>query len=430
MNRRIKQFVIFAIPLSFSLLLPKIVMALPFGIYEPRSLAMGGTGVASASSVNAVFYNPAILSSYKEYKEKAKNEAFSFPVLSVRASRAVETLADQRDVNYEADITSTFDTYNTDRTVENAQTALNTISSLYSTLGQVANNVFLLDASASLVIGVPSKYQGGAFFITHRGVGDGQLSIAAADLELMNDYQEALQYITSSGTEGVQHPELFDGGGNLINPSANITSEVNARAALVSELGIGLSKQINILGSNYYFGLTPKMVQVTTYDYHQSLNSSRQDKEGTKDDDWQLNFDFGVLKKITAQWRIGLVVKNLIERSYPTSTGQDVTIKPQWRLGVAHITPLITYTVDLDLLPNDGVYPGNATQFLLTGIEITQGFLRYRLGYRDSISHSGPKQDGVFSAGLGLNIKPVYLDLAYSENHQQRAASLMFGFNF
>jgi len=430
MNTRKINVTLFAIPLCFTLLLPNIVLALPFGIYEPRSLAMGGAGVASASSVNAVFYNPAILSTYREYKEKGKNEAFSFPVLSVRASRAVETLADVSDVDYESDITNSFNTYNADRTPQNAQAALDNISSLYSTLGQVANNVFMLDAIASLVVGVPSKYQGGAFFITHRGVGDGQLSIPASDLELINDYQEALQYIATSGTEGVAHPELLDGGGNLINPSASITSEANARAVVISELGIGLSKQINILGSNFSFGLTPKTVQVTTYDYHQTLTSSTQDKEGTKDDNWQLNFDFGVLKKITAQWRLGLVVKNLIERSYPTSTGQDVTIKPQWRFGVAHITPLITYTMDLDLQANDGVYPGNATQFLLTGIEITHGILRYRLGYRDTIAHKGPKEDGVFSAGLGLNIKPVYLDLAYSENHQQRAASLMFGFNF
>ena len=430
MNHQIKNNIRFAISLCLVIVLTKTAFAIPFGIYEPRSLAMGGAGVASATSVNAVFYNPAILSTYKDYKEKGKNEAFSFPVLSVRVSRAVEILAGIRDVDYQNDITNNFNTYNNSRTSENAQNALNTINSLYSTLGQIANNVFMLDASASLVIGVPSKYQGGAFFVTQRGVGDGQLSVSASDLELLNDYQEALQYITSSGAKGALHPELFDGGGNLINPSASIISEANARAAVISELGVGLSKQINIMGSDFSFGLTPKMVKVTTYDYHRSLNSRVQDKEGTSNDDWQPNFDFGVLKKITSQWRAGLIVKNLIKRAYPTSTTQEVMIKPQWRFGIAYITPYLTYTMDLDLQKNDGVYPGNAAQHILTGIEIKQGQLHYRLGYRDTIAHKGPKEDGVFSAGLGLNIKPTYFDLAYSENHQQRAASLMFGFNF
>ena len=408
----------------------KATHATPFGIYEPRSLAMGGAGVAAATSVNAVFYNPAILSTYKQHKEKAKNEAFSFPVISARVSRAVETLADLRDTDYQTDIANGINAYNTDKNPQTAQNALDAVSGLNSTLGQVANNVFLLDVNASLVIGVPTKYQGGAFFITQRGVGDGQLNVPASDLALLNDYQEALQYIASSGAEGIPHPELFDGSGNLNNPTADIVSEANARAAVISELGVGLSKQISIHGSAYSFGLTPKMVQVTSYAYHQTITSSAQDKQGTKDDRWQLNFDFGVLKQITAQWRVGLVVKNMIERTYPTSTTASVTISPQWRLGTAYSTPYVTYTMDVDLQMNDGVYPGNATQFLLSGIEIKQGLLNYRLGYRDAIDHKGPKEDGIFSAGLGLNIKPIYFDLAYSENHQQRAASLMFGFNF
>lgn len=418
--------------LCLGIVFTKTVFALPFGIYEPRSLAMGGAGVASATSVNAVFYNPAILSTYKDYKDKAINEAFSFPVVSARVSRAVETLVDQQDVNYQNDITTSFAAYNTDRSPATAQTALDTINSLYGTLGKLANNVFLLDASASLVIGVPTKFQGGAFFVTTRGVGDGQLSIPATDLTLVNNYQQALQLIVAGNPAQAQldYPDQFDGSGNLINPSANITAEANARAAHINEMGIGLSKQIKIFGSDYSLGLTPKMVQVTTYEYHQSLNNSTQDKQGTTDDDWQINFDVGVLKRLTAQWRLGLVVKNAIERTYLTASGQTFTIKPQWRVGAAYTTPAATYTMDLDLLSNEGVYPGNAAQFLLTGVEFKQGFLRYRLGYRESIAHKGPKEAGVFSAGLGLNIKPVYLDLAYSENHQQRAASLMFGFNF
>ena len=393
-------------------------------------MAMGGAGVAAATSTNAVLYNPAILSSYTKYKEKAKDEAFSFPTLSVRLSRAVETLADLTDTDYNSDINSSVDAYNTDPTPATAQAVLSNINSLYGTLGKVANNVFMLDAIASLVVGVPTKHQGGAFFVTHRAVADGQLNIPASDLELLNDYQEALQYITSSGAAGSQHPELFDGSGNLIDPSNSIAAQADARGLLISELGIGLSKQINIQGSAFSFGLTPKMVQVTTYELHKAINSSAQDKDGMKDDDWQVNFDFGVLKKITAQWRAGLVVKNMIERSYPTTSGREITIKPQWRFGVAYNLPYFTYTLDLDLQPNEGVYAGNASQFLLTGMEIKQGIIRYRLGYRDTFAHKGPKEDGVFSAGLGLNIKPVYFDLAYSENHQQRAASLMFGFNF
>lgn len=418
------------ISLSLGLLLPGLVSALPFGIYEPRSMAMGGAGVAAASSTNAVFYNPAILATYRQYKEKGNNEAFSFPTLAIRASSAVETLADRKDARFEADITTAIDNYNNDPNTTTAQTALNAVSDLHDILGEVANNLLLVDGVASLAIGIPSKQQGGAFFVSHRGVADGILNVPADDLATLNDYQEALLYITSGGNAGVPHPDLFDENGELGYPTTGLTSSINARAAVITELGLSMSRQFNLLGENVAVGLSPKMVKVTTYEYQKTITSGAQDKEGTTDDNWFLNFDLGILKELSPRWRLGLVVKNLIERSYPTASGEKVTVKPQWRMGVAYLTSPITYTVDVDLQSNDGVYPGNSAQFLLAGIEIKHNVLRYRFGYRDSFAHKGPKEDGVFSAGLGLNIKPVYFDLAYSENHQQRAGSLMLGFNF
>lgn len=417
------------ISLCFTLLLAKQVLAIPFGIYEPRSMAMGGAGVAAAGSENAVFYNPAILATYKDYKEKATNEAFSFPVLSIRASRALETLAEQSDVNYEQDINNSVSNYNNNQNVANAQAVLDSINPLYNTLAKVANKVFLLDANASLVVGVPSKYQGGAFYVSHRGVGDGQVNVSSDDLQLLNDYQEELDAVAAGNAPGSVHPELYSGG-QLNDPSARITSEANARAVVISELGISMSRQINIMGSAFSFGVTPKMMQVTTYDFHRSINNNREEREDTKDEDWQPNVDLGLMKTLGKQWRFGLVVKNLIERDYPTSSGQEVTFKPQWRAGAAYITERVTYTVDMDLQANEGVYPGNAAQFILAGLEFRQGLMRYRLGYRDSVSHKGPKQAGILSAGFGFYFGSLYLDMAYSENQQQRAASLMLGFNF
>ena len=418
------------ITLGFALALARPVVAVPFGIFDPRSLALGGAGVAAASSENAVFYNPAILATYKEFKEKGNNEAFSFPTLSIRASRALETLAEQRDSNYTQDISNSIAAYNASPTAANARAVLNSINNLNDTLGKVANNVFMLDASASLVVGIPSKYQGGAFYVSHRGVGDGQLRVPATDTQQLGNYQQVLEHLAAGEPVPVdQYTNVYDGS-NLIDHSNDFTAEANARAAVISELGVSMSRQFDIMGSAFSFGITPKMVQVTSYDYHRSINNNRGDKTGTKDKDWRPNVDFGVLKMIGSQWRIGLVAKNLIERDYPVSTGQTVSFKPQWRMGVAYKMGDILYTVDMDLQRNAGVYPGNSAQYLLTGMEINHGFLRYRLGYRDTLAHTGPKEDGVFSAGLGLNFKPVYLDVAYSENHQQRAAGLMLGFNF
>ena len=50
----------------FLFLMGEYVGAVPFGVSDPRSLAMGGTGVASAEASNAVFHNPALLAQFPE----------------------------------------------------------------------------------------------------------------------------------------------------------------------------------------------------------------------------------------------------------------------------------------------------------------------------------------------------------------------------
>ena len=49
--------------LGLSLLIGSLgaAQAMPFGTFDPRSMAMGGTGVASDTSANAAFFNPALL---------------------------------------------------------------------------------------------------------------------------------------------------------------------------------------------------------------------------------------------------------------------------------------------------------------------------------------------------------------------------------
>jgi len=426
---RHKTVFIAIIGLIFNLCFPLSSHALPFGIYEPRSLAMGGAGVAVATGENAVFYNPAMLATYKKHKEDADNESFTFPAISVRGTRSLEVLAEQRDRNYQAEITTSITNFNNDPSQQNAQIAADNIGSLLSLVDKIANNPFLLDASASLAISVPSKFQGGAFFLSHRAVGDGQFNVPASDKATLSAYQQELNSLAQGNAPNYANTDLYDGT-NLRDPTPGITSSARARAVYIKELGVSLSRQIKLFGEDYAIGLSPKMLQVTTYEFHRTINNNVEDSEGTEDDDWQVNFDLGLFKKISPNWQAGLTVKNLIEREYPTASGDHITFKPQWRAGVAYLSSSIIYTLDMDLIPNDGVYSGNAAQFVLAGIEIKHSFMRYRLGYRDTIAHKGPREVGVFSAGLGFNFKPVYLDLAYSENHQQRAASLMFGFNF
>jgi len=405
------------------------VNALPFGIYEPRSLAMGGTGVAVSNSYNAVHYNPSLLAQHKKYKEQTGKQAFSFPVTAGRVSKTLEDLDDINDRNYDSSVSSAINTYNASPTVANADNALSVIQNLHNDLALVSNKLILADLSASLVIGIPSKHQGGAFYILQRGVGDGNINITNSDTSLIQDYREALLFISSGGTQGSAHPELFSGG-NLIDPINSLTSTANARAAVITELGVSMSSEYILFGSKIALSVKPKTYKIKTFDYSSTITSNNVSKTNKAAEQWNVNLDFGASYNINKNWRVGLVAKDLISKDFTTQNGNTIKITPQIRMGAAYLNPSYIITADIDVIENEGVFENNKSQYLLTGIEVPYSIFKFRAGYRYSIQSKPVKEDGLISAGLGIHFKSFYFDLAYTENSQQYGAGLSIGYIF
>lgn len=431
MYRPTKKTIVFQRQLLFIILLASTqnVFAIPFGVYEPRSLAMGGTGVATANSINAIYYNPSLLAVLDKYKERSKKQAFSFPVIAGRASKSLEDLSDINDRNYDSSVSSAISTYNASPTITNASSALTVIQSLQNDLAAVSNQLVLADISASLAIGIPSKNAGGAFYYLVRGVGDGNINITASDSTLISDYQEALLFISSGGTQGSSHPELFSGG-NLIDPIDSLTSTANARAVIITEMGVSFASTFNLFNQKVLLSMKPKTYKVKTFSYSSSITNNTINKQQVENDEWYLNIDLGATYNISKTWRLGLAIKDIVPKDFQTSDGNAIKIKPQIRMGVAYFNPSYTLTADLDLLENEGVFENNKKQYLLLGGEIPVSFLKLRAGYRYALRSEVADEDGVLSVGIGLNIKSFYLDFAYSENSEQIGAGLMLGFTF
>jgi len=405
------------------------VFAIPFGVYDPRSLAMGGTGVATANSINAIYYNPSLLAIQKTYKETNKQQAFSFPVIAGRASKSLQDLSDINNKNYDSSISAVISTYNASPTLTNANSTLALVQNLQSDLSSVSNKLILADVSASLAIGIPSKNAGGAFYFLQRGVGDGNINITAADSTLITDYQEALLFISSSGAQGSAHPELFSGG-NLIDPISSLTSTANARAAIITEMGVSFAGEFILFKRKVLLSMKPKVYKLKAFDYSSSITNNTVNSQSQQNSQWQLNVDLGATYDINKIWRAGLVIKDVLAKDFPTSNGNTITIKPQIRAGLAYFAQSYTLTADIDLIPNNGVFENNKKQYLLLGGEIPVSFFKLRAGYRYALQSKVSNEDGMFSVGVGINLKSFYLDFAYAENSEQIGAGLMFGFNF
>ncbi len=411
---------------------PLAVLAVPFGSYDPRSMAMGGAGVASGNSANAVFFNPSLLAQYTARKHRARNSRYVFPVASLSVSSVAEDIADLADSNPEQMLSDSIAAYNASPTPITAEGVLAASRNLQNDLEPVANESVFFDGIVGMVIGIGDRREGGAFVISRRFVGDGIAEQTAADKQLLADYIEGLDFIISAGASGAPHPELFDVNGNLLDQSNSLTSTATGRGLLLTELGIAMSWGVELFRNKIDVGFTPKFVQGTTYEYNSTLGSSQRETAARKEnEDWQFTLDVGISKAISDKLKLGLVVKNLVPLEFSTKSGGNINIQPQLRAGAAYRSEKWGYwALDMDVLENKSIGGGDNTQYLSLGGEWLVKSWALRAGYKQNLAGRGDFSKGVFTIGTGYRFVNVSFDIAYIDSGPERAASLQVSRRF
>jgi len=411
---------------------PLAVFAVPFGSYDPRSIAMGGAGVASGNSANAVFFNPSLLAQYTSRKHRAHNSRYVFPVTSLSVSKVAEDIADLADSNPEQVLSDSIATYNAAPGQTTAEGVLTASRNLQNDLEPVANESVFFDGIVGMVIGIGDRREGGAFVVSRRFVGDGIADQTAADKQLLTDYIEGLDFVVSGGASGAPHPELFDGNGNLLDQTGNLTSTATGRGLMLTELGIAMSWGVELFRNKVDVGFTPKFVQGTTWEYNSALGNSQLETAARKEnDDWQFTLDVGVSKALNDKLKLGLVVKNLVPMEFSTSSGGSINIQPQLRAGAAYRSAQWGYwALDMDVLENKSIGGGDNTQYLSLGGEWLVKAWVLRAGYKQNLVGRGDFAKGVFTMGAGYRLMGVILDIAYIDSGPERAAALQMSRRF
>ena len=192
------------------LMLSERAGAMPFGVFDPRSLAMGGTGVASADANNAVFHNPALLAQYQYDEDEGRTSAFVLPSISARVSDTVEEIANFRDQDYDGQLSRAITAFNASNgATQDAQAVLDASLNLQDGLSRVSNGPVFADANVAFVIAIPSNKQGGAFLFNKRAVGDGSITKTPEDEALLNAYVDTMQFLlTGQGAPGMAKPAV------------------------------------------------------------------------------------------------------------------------------------------------------------------------------------------------------------------------------
>ncbi|WP_413283032.1 conjugal transfer protein TraF [Vibrio sp. MA40-2] len=369
---------------------------------DARSVAMGGTGVASADYLTSSFHNPALGALYRLDGHSRGGDDFGLllPGFGVQ-------LNDQDDmVTTVDDSVDTYDKY--EDGFDNGTASAAQSSELDELLEDLEDKAPVnLNAGVGVVIAVPTQYISVNLFAA--GYADVVAISEIADTDSSYD-----------STDATDVKERFE------------DSEVGVAGVVVTEIGVALSKQFEIYGQNFAFGISPKLQQFETYASFSTLRDFEiDDYDENKQTDSAFNVDLGAAW-IHNNWRVGMVVKDAISKDVQT-IDDDVTyqMEPKITIGGAYSSNFFTASLDVDLTKETRFTNlEDDTQFVRFGLEgDAWGWAQLRAGYSIDLEDN---TDNTITAGLGLSpFDVINLDLAATyANESSFGASANLAFTF
>lgn len=423
------EYLKFGLPAIVVLLLSSITYAsTSFGIFDARTMAMGGTSVASATNDNAQLYNPALLAFNKDIEERTEDSRFWFPVLTTQLADSAISLEEiVNDDLFEA-VSQSVNLFNSAPNSINAEGVVNATARVDTLLSDIGSENLFADSFIGITLSEPGKLQGAGFFLGTRLLASGIATVTETDLDILDAYQEGLTFVATDGIQGAEQPEIFNANGALINPNANFDSTVSAAGASIIEIGIAMSRQIQLFGQQLAAGLSVKVAEVDTFEDTERLANDRLDIDQNSEGSVDINLDFGLVKEFSDNWRLGLAVKDIIPRNYDTSLGTKIKLRPRPRLGAAYLRGQLQIAVDADVVKNEPLADGFASQEAAIGAEWAVAEpLKLRAGYRHDMQGS---RDGIASVGIGTQWRRIAFDIAYAKGSTARAAAVQLGLVF
>jgi len=407
------------IMMTVGLCLAGQAVALPFTSFDARSFAMGGTGVASGTSSNAVFFNPALLAAASE------DEDFSLdvPVMGARFSDPDDLISaadDFSQANYVANFNNALDQETISPSPSNELALQNAAQALSDGLVTLSDKAVQFDGAVAGVMGIPSKNVGISVFANAYVVGGGVAHYSAADKAQLDSI--------------IADPTAWAATNCTPTCAYTLTSSVDGRFLMIREIGVSVAHEFSIADHTISVGVTPKLMKATSYDYTfsgNSLDNSNIDINTNEKSETTFDLDVGVAKEFGNGWKTGFAVKNLVSHDFTTYLGNTITVNPQARIGISHQTDWTTVALDVDLTENDPAGLEYKTQYVGLGAEFdVLDTVQLRVGYRNNLSDTGNAASDTISAGIGFSPFGVHFDFAAAGNSDEVGAALQFGFRF
>ena len=397
-----------------------------FGVFDARTLSMGGTAVAGHNNKHALLYNPALLAFNNEFEEKNLEGRVHFPMFVGQVSQSLIDLEEFNRDDLDGALSQAATNFNAQRTPEAAGVAAMAASDMRNTLQDIRGEDLLADGFFGFAVAEPSRLEGGGVFMGVRVIGGGRSNVTDADLALLSEYVDGLNFVASGGTVGAPQPQLFDASGNLIDPNGNFDSSLNGRGAAIAEVGIAMSKLIRLAGRPIALGISPKVMSVDTFDETSRIVDGRLGSGENSITHASFNLDVGAAMDFGKRYRVGLSIKDAIRRRWQTEAGTEVELSPRARIGFAAKFGSFSAGLDVDIVTSDPIADEFPVQDTAFGVEWdVRNWVSIRGGYRHDLEGN---RDGIVSVGIGVRIKRWYVDVGYARGGNLQGGALQFSY--
>jgi hypothetical protein len=454
MSRRTRIRFKFPQPLILSTLVSvgfaQHTLAIDYGVFDARALAMGGTALAVGDTSQAQYYNPALLAFHAGDEDKTRDGRTYFPTMVVQVSDTADSAVNAVDDKLDSKLSSAVNTYNSQRDATSAGQVATSAMDLRKVLDDIANKDLTINGFFGLSVSEPSDHEGGAFYMGARVIGAGTSAITSADITLLDNYIAAMNAIAGGAnpqTVAAQYPNLVNANGTLKDPTKTLTSSADLSALAITEWGLAAAKELTFWGQEISLGITPKLMRVDAYrdsanftnSNTNSLDAATTQFSDTKSTHISFNADFGVAAMIADHYRVGIAIKDLSAKDFTTQQTNDpvtglarpdliVKLRPRSRMGVGYVSESLSLGLDYDLKESIPIANEAPNQDVSLGVEyrLLDG-LALRLGYRQD--QTGVRKNAT-SAGIGYRYRRFVMDLAYSGSSDMKAGGLQLGWMF
>ncbi|MBK8973627.1 MAG: conjugal transfer protein TraF [Hahellaceae bacterium] len=418
-------------PLFVSMgLIANAASAASYGIYEARGLAMGGAVVASSNLPEAHYYNPALLAYHEGDEDVGQDNHFNFDMV-LQGSGPIDSLMDFYDEEYDVVVTEAVEAFNATPGPASADLVLSAVEDMDAAADELGKAPVDFDGTIGFSFNLPGDHEGGTFFMASRMVGNEKATITDADQAVLEDYRQAMIFVSSGGAEGdgTAIDRVFVNG-ELVDPKEFLTSTARVSGVAVTEFGLAFGKAFEFGGLPVALGITPKAQRFIVYsqvlDFADDIIEI--DYAENADSFVRANLDLGATVDLQDGYRIGLSVKDVFKQDYTAENGASFSMGPRARLGGALNRDAFTLAADLDLLTSPSwMGEGESQELALGGAYRPTNWVELRGGYRFDIQSNLPD---MFSLGAGFQMSRFNADLSYAIGNDYQGIGMKMGWAF